>query len=741
LWCGAIVANYVTWIQGLALLAGAYALFRRLSISTFLLFSVLVGGAIYSLHFATLQQSAVALLIGESSEVKVRAVVTSEPQQRAMKVNGSRLHGGRISFKARTSQISDSHEIRDVRVPIRILMNMGSTHFLGEELEVTGTLIRTAEKSVAATLIASDRARIIAPPSFVARFLTEVRVDFREQLSLFGDDAGALVPGMIIGDTSLQSSTFSDRMRRAGLSHLTAVSGANFAIVSSLVFFMTRRIIPRIVPRLILTSAFLFLFLLLVRPSPSVLRAGVMAGVVLVARASGNSRNSVAALATAISLLVLIDPFQAQDPGFILSVLATSGLIFLAPLLVTKMTRFLPGVIAELIAVPCAATIACTPYLLILSGEISTLSIFFNVLVAPVVAPITILGFLSLLTMPIDLISKALIWPAHFFAEWITTVARWSDSSPTFGVNFWLLIGGLLLVVYLFIRRAYIALFLFMIVALSNVLVPRAMFPGKEWKVVQCDVGQGDALVFNLGESNGILFDAGPDTRLLHNCLRNIGIKELPLVVISHGHADHYFGAGGLHRSFNIGQIWSNGSTTIDNAIEFKTTKVRQGLRASIEDLTIEILWPDDGQGSFQSLGGDGSPENNRSVVALVTWDDRQILITGDIEPEVQALLSREYDLSSVEILKVPHHGSRFQDSGFLKEISPEIALVSVGVGNSYGHPNLGLLDSLKAEGAQVFRTDHDGPISVSWRFDESASRYIFTTRTWKKEWWRVQWR
>ncbi|MFM8898165.1 MAG: ComEC/Rec2 family competence protein [Actinomycetota bacterium] len=618
---------------------------------------------------------------------------------------------------------------------------MGSTHFLGEELEVTGRLIRTEEKSVAATLIASDRARIIARPSFVARFLTEVRVDFRDQLSRFGDDAGALVPGMIIGDTSLQSSTFSDRMRRAGLSHLTAVSGANFAIVSSLVFFMTRRIIPRIAPRLILTSAFLFLFLLLVRPSPSVLRAGVMAGVVLVARASGNSRSSVAALATAISLLVLIDPFQAQDPGFILSVLATSGLIFFAPLLVTKMTRFLPGVIAELIAVPCAATIACTPYLLILSGEISTLSIFFNVLVAPVVAPITILGFLSLLTMPMDLVSKALIWPAHFCAEWITTVARWSDSSPTFGVNFWLLIGGLLLVVYLFIRRAYTALFLFMIVAISNIVVPRAMFPGKEWKIVQCDVGQGDALVFNLGDSNGILFDAGPDSRLLLNCLRNIGIKELPLVVISHGHADHYFGAEGLRRSFNIGQIWSNGSTTIDNAIDFKTTKVRQGLRASIGDLTIQILWPDDGQGSFQSLGGDGSPENNRSVVALVTWDNRQILITGDIEPEVQALLSREYDLSSVEILKVPHHGSRFQDSGFLKEISPEIALVSVGVGNSYGHPNLGVLNSLKAEGAQVFRTDHDGPISVSWRFDESASRYIFTTRTWKKEWWRVQWR
>lgn len=681
------------------------------------------------------------MLIGDSSEVKVRAVVTSEPKQTATKVNGSRLHSGKLSFIARTSQISTSRGMSDVRVPIRILTTVASTHSLGEEIVASGELIQTAEKRVAATLIVSGDIKTSTPPSLVARFLTKVRSEFRERLARFDDDAGSLVPGMIIGDTSLQSSAFSERMRRAGLSHLTAVSGANFAIVSSLVFFMTRRIIPKLAPRLVVTSAFLILFLLLVRSSPSVLRAGVMAGVILVARASGNSRNSVAALATAISLLVLIDPFQAHEPGFILSVLATSGLIFIAPLLTAKMNRFLPEVIAELIAVPCAATIACTPYLLILAGEISTLSIFFNIAVAPVVAPITILGFLSLLTMPIDFLSKALIWPAHLCAEWISTVARWSDSSPTIGVNFWLFTSYLLVVSLLYIRRAYKALAVVTFVALVMCIAPQTIFPGRDWKIAQCDVGQGDALVLNIGEDNGILFDAGPDPRLLTRCLRSVGIKHLPLVVISHGHADHYFGANGLSGKFNIGQVWSNGNTNIDAALNFETTKVRRGLRASMGELSIEILWPDESERTFQSLGGDGSPENNRSVVALVTWNDSQILITGDIEPEVQARLSREFDLSSIDILKVPHHGSRFQDAGFLTEVSPEIALVSVGEGNSYGHPNAELLDSLADRGVRVFRTDHDGPISVSWRFDESARRYIFTTRTMKKEWWRVQWR
>ena len=706
-----------------------------------MLFALLVGGTIYNVHASTLHHSAVSQLLGKDAEVTIRAIVTSEPKQTVSKVRGSRLHSGRISFLARTSVVTSGVNSVKVRVPIRVLAQLGSMHLIGAEIEMTGSLITTAEKRVAATLIASSEIKTITTPSVLSKSLTTIRWSFRNRLSQFGDDAGALIPGMIIGDTSLQTPAFTEHMRRAGLSHLTAVSGANFAIVSSLVFLVSRRIVSGILPRIVVTSTFLILFLLLVRPSPSVLRAGVMAGVVLVARASGNSRNSVTALAAAISLLLLVDPFQAHDPGFILSVLATSGLIFIAPILTEKLIRYLPESIAEMISVPCAATIACTPYLLVLAGEISTLSIFFNVLVAPLVAPITILGFLSLLAMPITPLSNVLIWPAHMCAQWITTVALWSDASPLIGINFLLLVGLASIGFFLFIRRARKSLAVLVVIVVALVLIPRASFPGSNWQIVQCDVGQGDALVLNLGGGNGILFDAGPEPRLLNSCLRTIGIKRLPLVIISHGHADHYFGAEGLSRRFEIGEVWSNGNIAIDKLFGFEIRDVKQGMQASIDNLALEVLWPDDREENFQSVSGDGSPENNKSVVVLVTWSGRRILITGDIEPEVQAKLGQQYDLNSVDVLKVPHHGSRFQDAGFLSEVSPEISLVSVGLGNSYGHPSPDLLASLAKDGSRIFRTDEDGPISVAWRFDDSASRYIFTTRTMRKEWWRVQWR
>ena len=149
-----------------------------------------------------------------------------------------------------------------------MLFRSNSKILPGQVIDVSGRLICTPERRVVATLISSEEIEIISEAALFSRTLTNIRTSFREKVSRFSDDAGALIPGMIIGDTSLQSIDFSNQMRRAGLSHLTAVSGANFAIVSSLVFFLFRRIIPTIVPRIIVTSLALSIFLLLVRPSP-----------------------------------------------------------------------------------------------------------------------------------------------------------------------------------------------------------------------------------------------------------------------------------------------------------------------------------------------------------------------------------------------------------------------------------------------------------------------------------------
>jgi competence protein ComEC len=465
-----------------------------------------------------------------------------------------------------------------------------------------------------------------------------------------------------------------------------------------------------------------------------------MAAVILLARATGNLRNSVSALAAAISLLVLIDPFQALDPGFILSVLATSGLIFLAPLLSRSLQRYLPEILAELCAVPCAATLMCTPYLIYLTGEVSLFSVLFNVAVSPLVAPITILGFLSLITLPISIISSLALGLAHFLAGWITTIALWSQVSPSLRLNLWFLL--VIAVVLWFVKARFSLIFAGVFGALFfiSLILPNFYFPGKNWRVVQCDVGQGDALVINLGSGSGILFDAGPEPELMTKCLKRIGIKRLPLVVISHGHADHYYGAQGLSKKFEIGEMWSNGNIGIPEISELATRTVHRGMRANISDVSLEVLWPTSATQSFSTLQGDGSAENNKSVVILVRWSGVRILVTGDIEPEVQSILARDFELSDIEVLKVPHHGSRFQDSNFLREVSPSIALISVGRGNSYGHPDAETLEKLRSQGAAVFRTDLSGPVSVAWRFDDSAARYIFTTRVMRKEWWRLQW-
>jgi competence protein ComEC len=257
---------------------------------------------------------------------------------------------------------------------------------------------------------------------------------------------------------------------------------------------------------------------------------------------------------------------------------------------------------------------------------------------------------------------------------------------------------------------------------------------------VQCDVGQGDALVLKISASSALLFDAGPDPDLLDRCLKSIGIKHLPLIVLSHNHADHYYGVSGALRKREIGQIWSNGNISRAELSNYEVSKVGAGDIARIEDVSLEVLWPPAAASNFSNLSGDGSQENNRSLVILAQVGQVKILITGDIEPEAQEEIAKRYDLSGISILKVPHHGSRFQSELFLRQISPEISIISVGESNSYGHPDSSLVEKLRVMGSRVYRSDQDGPISLSWRFDEGAMGYIFTTRNVGRKWWQIQW-
>ena len=723
IWAGIALADFLAlW----ALILLPVLLVFRARPVTPLLIAALAGASALLIHVQALNSNQISTFV--DATVKVEGVVSSDPAKTRPKVIGSRLTEPKTTFLMRAEVITSSDAKYRIRIPIRVITEVDELLIPGQRIELSGKLVDSRERRVAALLIASrESLRSVSTPRALSA-LEKVRLALRVETSQVGGDSASLIPGMVIGDTSLQSSALSKRMLDAGLSHLTAVSGANFAIVSAFLFALIGIFVPNRRIQVTVTIFALVVFVLLVRPTPSVLRAGVMTAVFLVAKLSGRRNAGINSLAVAITLLLLINPFQAFEAGFILSVLATSGLLFFAPRIAARVPG--PKIFGELISIPTAATLFCAPYLMVISGGLNLGTILLNILVAPVVPFVTITGFLAtLLIMPLEGIARLLLEMANLGTSWIVYIASWSESMPSLITSAPILIlVGIFTMLYRFIGKKVTVGFLLLVLIVGS--SQRAIFPGSDWKVGQCDVGQGDALLINLGRGSAILFDAGPEPKLLDRCLDQFNVERLPLVVISHSHADHYQGYSGIGKR-EVGEIWSN--RELDFVEETPQRVVRSGMSFEIGGAVIKILWPETGNEDFDSIDGDGSAENNRSIVTQVTLDKVRILITGDIEPGAQRELIQ--DLAEIDVIKVPHHGSRYQELRLFDGAS--IFLVSVGK-NSYGHPDIGLISSLEQIG-RVFRSDLEGAIALSWRADPTTEP-IFSARLLGKEWWRISW-
>ncbi|MEY4290149.1 MAG: hypothetical protein RL130_91 [Actinomycetota bacterium] len=606
-------------------------------------------------------------------EVEIVLQVATDPVRVRPKVIGDNFAPISFSFLGQALTINQQERMR---IPVRVIASTQSVRGLlpGQKIAVAAKVLPSKERRVAALLIVKQPPQLVTTPSRWALALAKIRQGLRDATG--SGDAGALIPGMVIGDTSKQSEEFKNEMRRSGLTHLVAVSGANFAIVSAFVLWGMQFIFRRTHYRIIATAIALGAFIALVRPSPSVLRAAAMAAVLLAAHASRRGRDSLPALGFAIAAVVLLDPFQARDPGFALSVLATAGLLLFAP-------RIKPTILAA----PIAAMVFCSPVIIALSGYISPMSVLANVLAAPAVTPITIVGFIAALVSPISPTASAfLVFLIKPFAHWITTIAEWIARFPVlslrtglYGFVAALVVIGLLM----WGRRKAVAVLLVVILSLTWL----QRFPAGDWQIANCDIGQGDALVLNLQNKRAIVIDVGPDPELIDRCLHQLGINEIPLLILTHPHADHVGGLLGAQKRRTIGQTWYG--------------NVYAGTTAQIGDFHITVHWPD----------GDGYSPNNSSIATTIRSKDFTLFAAGDLEPLAQQRLVGK--IGEIDIYKVSHHGSRFQDYQLLTELSPQLAIISVGVDNTFGHPSAEVLTALAQSGARVLRTDRDGAIAV----------------------------
>jgi competence protein ComEC len=285
-----------------------------------------------------------------NQEVSFSAQVKTDPSKTAT---------GNFSFTVRLLQFSTHDKVLTLRTPIRILTKKQIQLLPGQTIAGTATVLKSKESRVAALFIVNGAIEIQTKPSSWAAGLSAIREGLRENSGT--GDAGALIPGMVLGDTSKQSPQFKEAMKRSGLTHLVAVSGANFAIVSSFVLWCMQFLIRRKNIRIIATAIALTCFIALVRPSPSVLRAAAMAAVLLSAQFGKRGTDSLPALGFAICAVVLGDPWQSRDAGFALSVLATAGLLLLAPRIVEKLPTHKK--LAGALAPPIAAIVFCSPIL------------------------------------------------------------------------------------------------------------------------------------------------------------------------------------------------------------------------------------------------------------------------------------------------------------------------------------------------------------------------------------------
>ena len=540
----------------------------------------------------------------------------------------------------------------------------------------------------------------------------------------------ALARGFVLGeDEGIDEGTKED-FRRSGLSHLLAVSGQNVTLLALLAMPLLGALGIPLRQRLLWVLGLIAVYVPVAGAGPSIQRAGVMGALGLLATLAGRRSSRLYPLAVAGGVTLAIDPGIAADVGWQLSFAAVLGILLLAaPLQEAVAARLGPGAwrraLAEGVAVTIAATLATAPLIAFHFETLSTTTLLANVLALPAVAPAMWLGMCSaglaqvpgLPLEPLNDLNALLL-------AYVAQVASWCAAPEWAELPIHLDGRGLVV--------AYIALGLAVLVCRRW---PRQVFalaaagvalwlplpggigeggssaaPAHGLRVEVLDVGQGDAILLQPAGAPAVLVDGGPPGDGLQRKLEQSGVDRLGAAVVTHDQSDHAGGIEELLGSMPIGRLVF-GRARRDLLSQARLAgasprRVAAGSELRSGALRLQVLWPP------PELLGDGAVGVDPNQLALVIearWRGFSMLLTADAEAEAVPL-----DSGPVDVLKVAHHGS--DDAGLaalLERARPQLAVISVGAGNPYGHPTAATLATLRGHRVPVLRTDEDGDVVI----------------------------
>jgi competence protein ComEC len=568
---------------------------------------------------------------------------------------------------------------------------------------------------------------------------------------MYAPDQVGLMRAMLLGERNVLDEETAQQYQELGIIHLLSISGSNVGIFVIGLYWIFRQLRLTKEKAAWLLIFFLPLYALLTGAEAPVVRATLMAGMACVAVVLRRFQDTLSFLALSLLIQLWWNPYQWMEPGFQLSYLITAALILMVPPLVERFSfGWYP--VRQAIAVTMVAQIVSFPLLIWHFHEFSSLSWLANLLVVPLISLLVVpMGTLALL---VSLLSE---WLAiglaklssfcigivdiivDFMLQFAATQRNWV--SPHGG---WILVYGLL--VYLvwvswIARRFYDIRFRYLTsLSLMIWLMLAQQWPQwvrDETRITFLDVGQGDAAVIETMGGKVILIDGGGTfsfpkkqwqirnipydvgKKVLVPYLKYRGIQQIDTIVITHGDADHIGGLQSVAEQFPVKQVIHNShppaspleakllQTLIDQQAKLFT--VPQGTTWEIEQgVKWQFLHPDEKQ-----LLGKKTKLNNDGMVVLLSIYGYPILMTGDIEAPAEEQILQTCHLPKIHLLKVAHHGSRTStQASWLEAVQPQIAVISVGEKNRYGHPAPEVLQRLHQFGAHVLRTDEQGAIT-----------------------------
>lgn len=567
----------------------------------------------------------------------------------------------------------------------------------------------------------------------------------------FPEDVSDLLKGVIFGEKDISEELTQD-FQNAGVTHVLSVSGLHVAYVFLVLSFILMKIkIKKKYWLLFLLPALVF-YTALTGFSPPVIRASIMLACLTLGQGLHRERDPLNQLCLAGIIILGLWPSQLFQAGFQLSMGAVLGiLLFYGPLLFLykkyrnkKFSRYKrnPGPIAEGLVLTFCATIGTLPILLYHFKTFTYMSFFSNLLVVPLIGVFLLTGMLFLLCITLfPFMGPLLSVPITFLGESILVVLTGINDMSNIMNVLWINRGGFtipeiglfLLITFLgsgyFYLKATMVKNTVMVMGCGFVLVLMlSSYYPKNLVVTILDVGQGDSILIEtpgglnyLVDGGGYLFPKASkiSESVLYPALYSKNIRELDGLFLTHNHVDHSQGIEELMvDGYPVKNLFMSIQTNNDNLLNQTTVPVSLLKKGSIiegsDGVKLEVYSP---TGAILPKSDD--EQNNGSLVMKLSYKNTNLLLCGDIEEETEqqilADVKEDAQENDYQIIKIPHHGSKTSSTQeFIRAVDPEMAVISVGAHNYFGHPNDEVLNRLKKENIETLRTDESGAVEIS---------------------------